>query len=140
MSRSMLFCLQISCNMNYQNRNLLYQYINLTQLIHKSHSISYYGLIFTKKDNFLCWFRVSYRCREHGGELCPPNWGGGLFKIWWGELKSIHGGSMGGLKMLSKNNCEGVHLIVKLLAKSLQACKFTKNELYTYFSRILARF
>ena len=43
--------------------------------------------------------------------------------------------------MLSKNTCEGVHLIVKLPAISLQACKFTKNELiHTYFSRILAIF
>ena len=47
----------------------------------------------------------------------------------------------GELKMLSKNTCEGVHLIVKLLAISLQASKFTKNEfLHTHFSRILARF
>ena len=47
-----------------------------------------------------------------------------------------HGG--GGLKMLSKNTCEEVHLMVKLLAISLQACKVTKNELlHTYFSRIL---
>ena len=39
--------------------------------------------------------------------------------------------------MLSKNTCEGVHLIVKLPAISLQASKFTKNELLqTYFSRI----
>ena len=37
-------------------------------------------------------------------------------------LKSIHGGSMGWrLKMLLKNTCEGVHLIVKLPAISLQA-------------------
>ena len=43
--------------------------------------------------------------------------------------------------MLSKNTCEGVHLIVKLPAISLEACKFTKNELlHAYFSRILARF
>ena len=34
-------------------------------------------------------------------------------------LKSIHGGSMkGGLKMLSKNACDRVHLMVKLLAIS----------------------
>ena len=40
--------------------------------------------------------------------------------------------------MLSKNTCEGVHLIVKLPAISLQACKFSKNELLpTYFLRIL---
>ena len=42
--------------------------------------------------------------------------------------------------MLSKNTCEGVHLIVKLPAISLQACKFTKNELiHTCFSKILGR-
>ena len=35
-----------------------------------------------------------------------------------GGLKSIHEKSMGELKMLSKNTCEGVHLIVKLLAIS----------------------
>ena len=36
--------------------------------------------------------------------------------------------------MLSKNTGEGVHLIVKLPAINLQACKFTKNELlHTYF-------
>ena len=45
--------------------------------------------------------------------------GGGAEVNTWGE----HGG---GLKMLSKNTCEGVYLIVKLLAISLQACKFTK--------------
>ena len=46
----------------------------------------------------------------------------------------------GVLKMLSKNACEGVRLIVKLLAISLKASKFTKNELFhTCFSRILAR-
>ena len=37
-------------------------------------------------------------------------------KIWLGGggLKSKHGGAWGELKMLSKNTCEGVHLIVKL--------------------------
>ena len=40
-----------------------------------------------------------------------------------GGLKSKHGGSMGEFKMLSKNTCEGVHLIAKLLAMSLQASK-----------------
>ena len=50
-------------------------------------------------------------------------------------------GGGGGLKMLLKNTCEGVHLIVKLLSISLQACKFTKNKPpHTYFSRILGRF
>ena len=78
-----------------------------------------------------------------GAVPSPLHWvggGGGLFKFDRG-LKSIHRGSMGQLKMLSKNTCEGVHLIVKLPAISLQACKFTKNELlHTHFSRILARF
>ena len=51
------------------------------------------------------------------------------------------GGGGQGLKMVLKNTCEGVNLLVKLPAVSLQACKFTKNELLqTYFSRILARF
>ena len=41
-----------------------------------------------------------------------------------GSSKFDRGGA--GLKMLSKNTCEGVHLIVvKMPAISLQACKFT---------------
>ena len=76
-------------------------------------------------------YRVSYRCWEHGG---------GLFKIWCGGL-SQHMGEYGGLKMLLKKTCEVVHLLVKLPAISLEAWKFTKNELlHTFFSRILARF
>ena len=59
--------------------------------------------------------------------------GGGSSKFDGGRrLESIHEGRMGGgggLKTLLKNTCEGVHLLVKLLAISLQACKFTKNEL-----------
>ena len=51
------------------------------------------------------------------------------------------GGGVGWLKMPSKNTCEEVHFILKLPAISMQACKFTRNELLrTYFSRILARF
>ena len=39
--------------------------------------------------------------------------------------------------MLSKNTCEGIHLIVKLPAVSLRTCKFTKNEpLHTHFSSL----
>ena len=59
---------------------------------------------------------------------------GGLFKIFMrvGGLSQYMGG-MRGVKMLSKNACEGVHLIVKLPAVSLQTCKFTENELHTYF-------
>ena len=74
-------------------------------------------------------------------------WEGGSFKMWWGGLDSIHGwsfwvgGGGGGVKTLLKNTYEGVHLLVKLSAISLQACKFTKNKLlHAYFSRILARF
>ena len=76
--------------------------------------------------------RVSHRCWEHDG----GGGGGGSSKFdGWGLSQNMRGV----LKMLSKN--EGVHLIVKLPAISLQAFKFTKNEiLHTYFSRILARF
>ena len=51
------------------------------------------------------------------------------------------GGAWAGVKMMLKNTCEGLHLLVMLPAISLQAYKFTKNELFqTYFSNILARF
>ena len=56
-----------------------------------------------------------------------------------GDLQNLMGGLyMGehrGLKMLSKNTCEGVHLIVKLAAINLQACKFTKKltSSHTFF-------
>ena len=67
--------------------------------------------------------------------------GGGSLQNLMGGLKSIHGGEHAGFKMLSKNTCEGVNLIVKLPDIGLQACKFTKNELFhTHISRILARF
>ena len=47
----------------------------------------------------------------------------------------------GGLKVLVKNTCEGVYLLVKLPPLSLKACKFPKNELlYTNVSIILGRF
>ena len=66
-------------------------------------------------------------------------WGWGPSKF-DGGLKSVHKGEHGEFKMLSEDTCEGVYLIVKLPAISLQACKFTKNELLLiYFSRILAR-
>ena len=65
----------------------------------------------------------------------------GSSKFDGGGLSQHMGEACGGLKMLSKNTCEGVNLIVKLPAISLQACKFTENELlHTHFSRILARF
>ena len=58
--------------------------------------------------------------------LCPPLpqplRGGALQNlIGGGGLESIHRASMGGLKMLLKNTCEGVHLIIKL--PSIRACK-----------------
>ena len=61
-----------------------------------------------------------------------------LFKIWWrrggGGLSQYMGRSMGGIKMLLKNTCDRVDLIVKSLTINLEACKFTKNELlHTYF-------
>ena len=55
-----------------------------------------------------------------------------------GDLGMGEGGMVG---MLLKNICEGVHTLLKLPAISLQAYKFTKNELlHTNFSRILTRF
>ena len=82
-----------------------------------------------------CSFQLTQR-------WCAPTHQGftQLLRTWGGGLKSIHGREHGRLKMLSKNTCGGVHLIVKLSAISLQTCKFTKNQLHTYFSRILARF
>ena len=45
------------------------------------------------------------------------------------------------LKMVVRNTCEGVHLLVELTPISLFACKFTKNELlHTNFSMVLGRF
>ena len=49
-----------------------------------------------------------------------------------GGLSQYMGGAWG-LKMLPKNTCEGVHLMVKLPAIILQAWKFTKDELHTHF-------
>ena len=56
-------------------------------------------------------------------------WGGGaLQNLMGGGGLSQYMGAGGRIKMLSKNACEGVHLIVKLLAISLQACRFTIFE------------
>ena len=68
-------------------------------------------------------------------------WGGGALRKGMGAgLSQNMGGTSGELKMLSKGLCEGVHLIVKLLPTSLQACKFTKKSTSSHiFSRILAR-
>ena len=52
---------------------------------------------------------------EHGGRT----WGDSS-KFDGEELELIHGGNMGGgLKMLSRNTCVGVNLLVKLLTISL---------------------
>ena len=73
--------------------------------------------------------RISYSCCKHG-ELWSPYWEE-LLQIWWGGLKSKHGGSMGELKMLPKNTCEGLHLTVKLRAVSLQASKnWTSSNIF----------
>ena len=70
-----------------------------------------------------------FRCPLEGKE------GGRARQNLIARFKSIYWGSMSGrFKVLSKNTCEGVHLIVKLPAISLQACKFTKIELlHSYF-------
>ena len=62
------------------------------------------------------------------------NMGGTLQNLMEGGGLSQYMGGAWGLKILSKNTCEGVNLIVKLAAISLQTCKFTKNELlHTFF-------
>ena len=71
---------------------------------------------------------------EAGFPTGVANMGGAPQNLMGEGLSQNMGGARGELKMLSKNACEGVHLIVKLPAISLQACKFTKNELlHTYF-------
>ena len=71
------------------------------------------------------------------GWAACPNWRSSSIFDGWGP-ESVHGGIMGELKLVLKNTCQGANLLVKLPAIS---SKFTKNELlYTYFSRILARF
>ena len=89
---------------------------------------------------FVVFYIVKYT--SQGFPQVVANMGGAPHNfVEGGGLKSKHGGSMGELKILSKNTCEGVHLIVKLSAISLHASRFTKNELlYTYSARILARF
>ena len=73
--------------------------------------------------------------------MCPLHRGGGTLQNLIGGLEVNTWGEDRGLKTVLKNTCEGVHLLVKLLALGLQACKFTKNYLLrTYSSRILPRF
>ena len=50
-----------------------------------------------------------------------------------GQLESIHGGSMERLKMLSKNTFEGVHLVAKLTATSLQLVNLLKMNFFTHW-------
>ena len=57
---------------------------------------------------------------------------GGALQNLMGGLSQYVGGACEGLKILSKNTCEGIHLIVKLPAISLQACKFTKINFITH--------
>ena len=73
-------------------------------------------------------------------DFFDPSIGGDSSKFDTG-LESIHRRAWGkGLKTVLKNIYEGFHLSVKLPSINLQACKFTKNELYyTYLSRVLAR-
>ena len=74
--------------------------------------------------------------------LVLRTWGGGDSSKFDEEGLSQYMGEFGGrMKILLKNTCGGVHLTVKLPAISLQAWKFTKNELLlSYFWTILARF
>ena len=64
--------------------------------------------------------------------LEPPGFPTGVENMRGALQNLIHGWGYGELKMLSKNTCEGVNLMVKLPAKSLQACKFTKKLNFTH--------
>ena len=67
-----------------------------------------------------------------GGGSSEFDGGGGLSQCMRGAWEAYKG---------VEKTCQGVYLLVKLLAISLQAGKFTKNELlHIYFLRILARF
>ena len=57
-------------------------------------------------------YNITFVWRQGFQQVLRTWGGGGSSKFDGGGLKSIHGGSMGGLKMLSKNTCDGVHLIV----------------------------
>ena len=58
--------------------------------------------------------------------MCSEDeWGGAPQNLMMGDLSQ----TWGELRMLSKNTCQGVQLIKKLPAISLQDSKFTKNEL-----------
>ena len=70
--------------------------------------------------------------RGRGSAPPLPPVGEALQNLMGGGLKSIQGGAWEGLKMLSRNTCEGVHLIVELPAISLQAFKFTKMNFFTH--------
>ena len=85
---------------------------------HPSLHVKCHHQIIHCKFNLMIVYPPPYQCfpqvlRTWG--LCPPLGGGPHQNLMGGGLKSIHGG----LKMLSKNACEGVHSIVKLLAISL---------------------
>ena len=79
------------------------------------------------------------------GGTVPPTIGGGgggvaLENLMRGSLSQYMGVAWG-FKRLSKSTCEGVHLIVKLPAKSLcKPANLLKMNFTHIFSRILARF
>ena len=61
-----------------------------------------------------------------GAEPLSPIGAGAPQTLIWGLCQKM-GGAWEELKILSKNTCEGVHLIVKLPPISLQTSNFTKN-------------
>ena len=65
---------------------------------------------------------------EAGFPQVSRTWGGGSSKL-DGGIKSIHGGAWRGFKCCQKKR-EGVDLIVKLPAISLQACKFIEKKIF----------
>ena len=72
---------------------------------------------------------------ENTGSCALPHLGGGgsSSKFDGGRgLSQYMGRAWWGLKLLSKKTCKRVHLIGKLPAISLQACKFTKMNFFTH--------
>ena len=85
--------------------------------------------------------KTYYHQQTTGFPTGAENMGGEALQNLMGVACVTTWGKHGGLKTLLKNTFQGVPLLVKLLAISLQTSKFTKNELLrTYFSSILARF
>ena len=134
----LLFWISFQC-LQQQQQNFLIQFHTLTPQQHLQKNWHDYLHQQNCEWVILC-LQILYHIT--GSSTGAQNKGrGGFFKIWLGWEAWVNTwGSMGGLKVL-KNTCEGVYFLVKLTAITLEACKFTRNELlHAKFSMILGRF